>query len=116
MPSRPVSPLEPESNPNLTETRLKQNTCATSERAITKKARGGGAGEEVEGDSHGGDTGGDLVKKAWTKELRLESACNLSSDAGSCSIASNEPAELTITAAAMSPSASADPPPLRFSG
>jgi hypothetical protein len=41
----------------------------------------------------------------------------LSSGAGSCSIASSEPAELTITAAAaMSPGASADPPPLRFSG
>jgi hypothetical protein len=80
---------------------------------------GAGRGERErrwKGDSHGGDTGGDLVQKAWTRELRLESACNLSSDAGSCSIASNEPAELTITAAAMSPSASADPPPLRFSG
>jgi hypothetical protein len=59
-------------------------------------------GEEVGGDSHGGYAGGDLVQKAWTRELRLESACSLSSGVGSCSIASNEPAELTITAAAMS--------------
>jgi hypothetical protein len=41
----------------------------------------------------------------------------LSSGVGSYSITSNEPAELTITAAAaMSPGASADPPPLKFSG
>jgi len=39
-------------------------------------------------------------QKAWTRELRLASAWSLSSGAGSCSIASREPAELTITAAA----------------
>jgi hypothetical protein len=38
-------------------------------------------------------------QKAWTRELRLASAWSLSSGAGSCSIASREPAELTITAA-----------------
>ena len=49
-------------------------------------------------------------QKAWTRELRQASACSLSSGAGSCSIASSEPAELTVTAAAAM-SAGADPPP-----
>ena len=46
-------------------------------------------------------------QKAWTRELRLASAWSLSSGAGSCSIASREPAELTITAAAAMSSAAA---------
>ena len=51
-------------------------------------------------------------QKAWTRELRQASACSLSSGAGSCSIASSEPAELTVTAAAAAAmSAGADPPP-----
>jgi len=46
-------------------------------------------------------------QKAWTRELRLASAWSLSSGAGSCSIASREPAELTITAAAAMSSSAA---------
>jgi hypothetical protein len=42
-------------------------------------------------------------QKLWTMELRLASAWSLSSGAGSCSIASSEPAELTAAAAMFSP-------------
>jgi hypothetical protein len=56
-------------------------------------------------------------QKLWTMELRLASAWSLSSGAGSCSIANNEPAELTAAAAMLSPTLlrlplrSGSPPP-----
>jgi hypothetical protein len=60
MPSRPTSPLEPESNPNLTETRPKQNTRAVVTAAhaarrwhqsgrLQRRHGAGGAREEVGG-------------------------------------------------------------------
>lgn len=83
------------------------STNRTESRETPHRAqRAGGEGKLQLKVGGGGAThmAGTLVEisgqKTWTRELRLASACSLSSAAGSCSIASSPLAELTITAAA----------------